>query len=317
MSTVDLQASYTAADTTPPKLLLNDGVRKLLPVHVQWFPTNRCNLHCTHCSCSNRDNQLEMPIDQACSVIESLASYGCKAVTITGGGEPTCHPQLSKMVQAFQQHGIKIGLVTNGLLLNTLDLWTLQSLTWCRISNNDERSMTSRYQQILAEVVSSAEEVDWAFSHVVSQEPNYEEIKRIVQFANDHRFTHVRLVADILNAGEIDLQPVREYLVGIDQHVLYQPRNFPVPSRSCAIGYIKPVIAPDFKMYLCCGVQYALEEPSRDLPEALSMGDARDLDAVYGQTRKPFTVHCAHCYYEGYNNVLRPLANKIEHKEFL
>jgi organic radical activating enzyme len=316
---VDLKASFTAADSIPLKLFHHPkAVRDLRPLHVQWLPTNHCNLNCPWCSCAERDKQLQMDADQARNVIQDLADLGCLAVTITGGGEPLCHPRLADMIGWFYASGISVGLVTNGLLLDRLDADVLSLITWCRISNGDHRELNPRYRETLEGAVKRGPRVDWAFSHVVSNQPNHEEIHRIVEFANEHGFTHVRLVADILDANNVPMGHVRAGLRGMDERVIYQSRDKPVPASSCLIGYIKPLIAPDFKMYLCCGVQYALDPPSKDLPEELSMGSALDLHSIYVKNNKhPFRVKCKRCYYRNYNDILHSLWNGLVHPDFI
>ena len=314
---VNLKNSYTSADTVPRKLLLNPTVKDWRPIHIQWLPTNHCNLNCSFCSCSNRDRYLEMDPIIAKAVIWKFSSLGCSAVTITGGGEPLCHPNLKEMMIQFKLAGIKIGLVTNGLLLNKLTSLDLSRLTWCRISHSDERHLTETYRSLLVSVISRAPRVDWAFSYVLGENPNLDEIRRVVDFANLHNFTHVRLVADILHPSVL-FDPIRQALNGIDQRVIYQPRATPTPATRCVLGYIKPVVAPDFKMYLCCGVQYALDPPSQDLPETLCMGSAKFLDDLYDPgSFRVFKTNCAKCYYHGYNDLLLPITESIRHKEFL
>ena len=314
---MDNKLSFTSADTIPFKLLLNDGVKRLDPIHAQWLPTNRCNLNCSFCSCSERDKSREMEYARAQVVIQDLAELGCKSVTITGGGEPLCYERLPEMIEYFRENGILVGLVTNGTLLERLDQKTLDLITWCRISSSDDRALTSKYRQTLEGAVGRGPNVDWAFSHVVTSAPNHQTIRDVVEFANEHRqFTHVRLVADIPNANHTDLGEVSERLQGIDSLVIYQPRKDPVKSTTCMIGYIKPVISPDFKVYLCCGVQYAPETPSRDLPDSLSIGSAFNLKNIY-RNKKVFRVDCARCYYESYNAALRPLLTGMYHEEFV
>lgn len=314
----NMRASYTAADGLPAKLLPSSrSVRRLLPVHIQWLPTNRCNLNCPWCSCANRDRNLQMPIGEALGVIESFASYGCRAVTITGGGEPLCHPDLPEMLRAFHEHSIEVGFVTNGLLLYRLKPEDLSLVTWCRISNADTRDFDESYCETLERAMKAGPTVDWAFSHVVGRTPNLPEIEKILDFAAEHNFTHVRLVADIIDAANVDLDPVREALKGKDDIVVYQSRNRPISASKCLIGYIKPVIGPDFKMYLCCGAQYAMKEMSLDMPDALCMGDARDLASIYGGERKVYHVPCERCYYLAYNQALLPLIEGINHRNFV
>lgn len=314
-SDVTLRASYVSADEFPGKLLHIPAVRQLKPVHVQWIPTNRCNLRCPFCSCHGRDASQQMQLDVALQVIREFAELGTLAVTITGGGEPLCHPGVGKMIHEFRRCGIKVGLVTNGLMLGVLDANTINALTWCRISNSDHRSLTTRYRQLLERVTEAR--IDWAFSHVVSATPNLPEIGRIVDFANEHGFTHVRLVADLLHPEDVSFVDIKEYLAGRDGLVIYQPRKRYLAGSQCLIGYVKPVVAADFRMYLCCGVQYALEDQQGGLPDELSMGSALDLGAVYDQPHVPFPVRCDRCYYSGYNTVLQAMVSDMHHMEFV
>jgi len=249
-------------------------------------------------------------------VINDFASFGTRAATITGGGEPLLYAKLPDTIRHFYMLGIKVGLVTNGLYLDRLSRYELEMLTWCRISSSDSREFTGQYRSMLERVVGATSTVDWGFSHVVSRSPNYTTMKNVVEFANEHDFTHVRLTADILDAERVDLIPVREYLAGKDEKVIYQPRDESEKSSSCIIGYVKPLVAPDFKMYLCCGVQYALNSPTRDMPDELCMGDARDLQSVYAD-RKPFDVWCTRCFYGDYNRMLGTQFTDLRHVEFV
>ena len=320
--------SYTSAGLFPWKILkhpeLLEAMRnkqQIIPIHAQFIPTNRCNMNCPMCSCGGRDKKLEMSLADANTVIEQLGRLGCRAATITGGGEPLVHHDFPHMVEMFAKQGIKTGLTTNGLLLPSTSSQTLRKLTWCRISNDDAREMTIEYVEKLSEAVRSAPAVDWAFSHVVSETPNFEEIARIVTFANFNKFTHVRLVSDLFMVEDIDLIEVRGYLraKGIpDDLVIYQGRKDYLQGGDCRIGYLKPLIGPDCKVYACCGVQYALATPSYDLPGELCIGDALKLTDMYKGPVKVLDGRiCKKCYYMGYNNALAKLLRSLDHEEFV
>ena len=311
------KSSFTSADAIPIKLLYHNKLKHFSPIHIQWIPTNHCNLKCICCSCKNRDKKKEMDFAVTSNVIEEFAKCGVKAVTLTGGGEPLMYPDIEDTIDTFIGCGINVGLVTNGLLLHKIHKSTLEKLMWCRISSMDERDLTNIYRKKLKGVVQSTT-IDWAFSHVVSANPNLFAIKRLIEFANQQEFTHVRLVSDLLNTSQVDttFSLIHKHLKGIDQKVIYQPRDKPKKCKSCLIGYIKPLIGPDFKMYHCCGVQYALKEKSLDLPDSLMMGVATDLNSIY-QTAKPFSVNCTACYYTCYNDILGAIQKGISHKDFV
>jgi len=325
--TVD-KLSYTAAGLFPWKILKQPALlasvksqRMIQPVHAQFSPTNRCNRNCPMCSCSERDKKQEMSLGDAKKIIDGLQRYGCKAVTITGGGEPLLHPQFSDIVKHFIHRGIKIGLVTNGMLLHTIPAEVIRQITWCRISNDDSRAMTVEYAGTLDQAIKRASSVDWAFSHVASTEPNFEEIRRVVGFANEHDFTHVRLVSDLFAVESVELIEVRGFLRASqvsDDLVIYQGRKAYERGGLCFIGYLKPFIGTDCNIYACCGAQYALDPPSRDLPEELCLGSALELDKIYGRESKPLDGSiCKRCYYGSYNEALGNMLKTLQHGEFV
>jgi len=321
----DLKSSFSAADSIPVKLVKDYELmqsmmkdKRILPVHAQFIPTNKCNLKCSFCSCANDDRQSEMPLEDARKIINLMKSLGTKAATITGGGEPLLHPDFAEIITAFNEAGIKTGLVTHGLGLNPQ--LPLKDLVWCRISNADHRSLTGNYQKRLRQTVEAFPEVDWAFSHVVSSKPNLDEIQRVIEFANSQNFTHVRLVADLFNYENVDLIAVEKEIKNRvdDSKVIYQGRNMPSKGGPCYIGYLKPLISADCKVYTCCGAQYALKEPSKCMPPELCLGSAFDLDKIIDNSDKPFDGSiCYRCYYDNYNNILGNILAKTEHMDFV
>jgi len=212
-------------------------------------------------------------------------------------------------------------LVTNGLLLHKIPKETLDKITWCRISNDDKRVLNEVYRGNLAHAVNSSPSVDWAFSHVVSSKPNLVEIIKIIEFANEHAFTHIRLVADLFQPEDIDMESLRELLRerNIDStKVIYQGRKAFERGGDCYIGYLKPLIGPDAKVYACCGVQYAFEIPSRDLPQELCLGNAIEIKKIIEQSNIPLDgSRCVKCYYMNYNTLLRGMMMSVAHKEFV
>jgi len=322
----DKKSSYTAADSLPIKLLknveiiesINNG--KIIPSHIQFIPTNKCNLKCAFCSCSNDDRNTEMSLDDAVKIIDIFKKLGTKAVTITGGGSPCLHPNINEIISYFLEKDIKVGLVDNGLLLHKISPNVMNQITWCRISHADDRKFSPKYEEIIKRVVVESPNVDWAFSYVVSNEPNFDGISRVVDFANNNKFTHVRLVADLFQPKNVDLGEARKCLnlFNIDDSlVIYQDRDEPEHGEDCYICYLKPVIGADCNVYNCCGVQYALETPTKNLPQELSMGSAFNFESMIQKSSSPQNgSKCVRCYYGDYNRILKSLISDIDHLEF-
>lgn len=325
----NIKISYAAASVIPAKVIMHEGVRekikvegKVMPVHLQLNPTNRCNLNCDFCSCSDREKNLELSYDDVEEIMRKSCDCGCGAVTITGGGEPLMHDRIREIVSMIDSLGIEIGLVTNGLLLDRFSNEFFSKLVWCRISSGDDRYLDKGYVATLEDAVDRGRNVDWAFSHVISRNPNYDTIADVIEFANKHDFTHVRLVSDLLDLDNVpSMNLIREEMVsrGVnDERVNYQGRKEYIKgSNNCYISLLKPVVGADGYLYPCCGVQYSLEKPSRDYEKTMRMGLAKDINKLYEQQKFFDGSVCSKCYYGDYNSMLEILLSEIKHKKFV
>jgi len=322
-------ASYTAASVFPAKILANPELmrkigeeKKIPPFHVQLNPTNHCNLDCPFCSCSARDKRLELSHGDIMEMMVKARMAGCQSVTITGGGEPLLHHRIFDVIRGINGTGIKIGLVTNGLLLEKVPSEVFSRITWIRISSGDHRRFPEMYRKTIEDAVERGRSVDWSFSHVVTRKPNYETIRELVKFANEHAFTHVRIVSDLLDLDAArDMGVIKKKLqdAGVDDKmVIYQGRKqYSKGAKKCYISLLKPVIGADGFIYPCCGTQYALEKPGRDYEKTMRMGEAKDISRFY-EEQKPFDGSvCSRCYYNEYNEALKILLSDVQHKVFV
>ena len=321
--------SFTAASTFPAKLFHCDDLiaatraKMVPPIHVQLVLTNKCNLNCSYCSCREVDRTEELSYQEAIDIMYEFKKIGCRAVTITGGGEPLLHPQFSEIVTYIREKlDIQMGLVTNGLLLHQIDPDILNLFTWCRISHDDERSFGDVYIRNLGQAVSGANEVDWAFSYVLTRNPDYEKISRIIQFANYYKFTHVRVVSDLLDLEAVeDMGLVEMAMKGTfvdDSIVVYQGRKDWVHGvEKCWMSLLKPTVGANGFLYPCCGAQYAEKEPSRNYGDSMKLCHWLDIDEVW-RRQSPFDgTACEACYYNDYNEALKIMTADLEHKEFV
>ena len=97
-----------------PKIqLLQDGKRPS-PVMFHMSPCNPCNLTCSFCCFANRTLKEMLTFEQMKKAIDSFVELGTTGMELTGGGEPTLHPDFGKVVNYAYEKGLKIGVVTNG-----------------------------------------------------------------------------------------------------------------------------------------------------------------------------------------------------------
>ncbi|MGD9015688.1 MAG: radical SAM protein, partial [Candidatus Omnitrophota bacterium] len=89
------------------------------PITVELDMTNICNHKCPECSgwyFQNR-NHYFLSNDLAESIVRQLAAAKIRGLIFTGGGEPLCHPHVTKIVNLAHNLGLDIGFITNGSLI--------------------------------------------------------------------------------------------------------------------------------------------------------------------------------------------------------
>lgn len=330
--------AFSAANTFPLKVLLHRQLSnmintegKVIPVHVQLNPSNICNFKCDFCSCSGRNKKLVLPVEDNVELMRTARNLGCQSVTITGGGEPTLHPNFTELVHKLRGLELQLGLVSNGSLLSYLPERFFDNFVWFRISAGDNlvyqlnrigMSLDSWLYHIDNHCKDS--KCDWAFSYVIGEKPNFSLIAKLVEFANSHNFSHIRIVNDILKAEHLadKMVSVKQYLNKNkvdDCLVNYQDRSGHTLGYSpCYISLLKPVIDAQGAIFPCCGTQYALANPSRDYEQSMRMGNgAEGLRSLVESQRFFDGSVCVKCYYGGYNTVLKYMLHGVKHSLFL
>lgn len=93
------------------------------PILAHVIPIRRCNLSCAYC---NEYDDFSPPVPAAVMLrrIDRLAELGTSIVTISGG-EPLLHLELEAIVRHIRQRGMMASLLTNGYLLTTGRIRTL------------------------------------------------------------------------------------------------------------------------------------------------------------------------------------------------
>lgn len=96
--------------------------RKPGPLHIQFNPTDRCNLRCRFCwqrDTARLDYSDEISTEHYIELIREAAELGVIRITITGGGEPWMRPETTlAIVEEVKRQGMYGFMITNGTLLN-------------------------------------------------------------------------------------------------------------------------------------------------------------------------------------------------------
>lgn len=116
-------------------ILMNQVMASTYPISVELTLTNACNLKCIYCSdheLRERQGCKNMEFNIFENLFVDLAKGGTKGVVFEGGGEPTLHPQFEQLVYSARQHGLAVGLITNGT--KYIEPNVLKELEWIRVS---------------------------------------------------------------------------------------------------------------------------------------------------------------------------------------
>lgn len=324
--------SFTSANSFPVKVLHNLPLiksivenGKIIPIHLQLNPVNECNFHCSFCSCKNRNTRSSLAYDELKSFLTIFKELGGQSSTVTGGGEPLAYREMRDLLYLHRSLNLDVGMVCNGSYLNRLKTFDFSNTTWIRVSCSDELPIQinlNMWFKTLETAVALGKDVDWAFSYVVGHNPSIELIAKIVTFANEHHFTHVRLVSDLLSLSTAeDMQNIKHKLKQLcipDSKVIYQGRKeFTHGAKKCYISLAKPVVSADGGLYPCCSTQYAEENPSLDYGVTMRMGSMFDLPKLVEEQKFFSGEKCVRCYYNDYNIVFDWLLQKLQHGRFI
>ncbi|MCL2477660.1 radical SAM protein [Candidatus Bathycorpusculum sp.] len=245
-----------------------DKYKKFVPVHLQLSVTNECNMHCSFCSFKHRDKSLQLNYADLKNIIDTFLKLGTKAITITGGGEPFCHPDINELLLYCHEKKIEVGLVTNGTLLNKLEYESAKSIKWCRISLSDDQNdkQIENIETVLNNIVHKMPNtIKWSYSYVVLKNQNPLMQVRAVKFAKKLGFLNVRFVPDQNNVSNIDLDAVKKNMEknnlltekgkSSDLCVFDEKPNTEFPDK-CWMYLMRPFVAANGVVYPCCCTQY-------------------------------------------------------------
>lgn len=105
--------------------------QSIISTHIS--PEGRCNLNCEYCSVKDRVKHDRIPMEVLQRYLNEVHYLGCKAVILTGGGEPTIYPYFNVLFNTIINLGMEVALITNGTRIEEVHD---HPFSWVRISVN-------------------------------------------------------------------------------------------------------------------------------------------------------------------------------------
>lgn len=122
--------------------------KKLGPLSIEIWPTNKCNLKCVMCGTwAEREHLIksgkynkeeeesgEMNKEKFVEILKESIELGAKECLITGGGEPLIKKTITLgLAEIVKKHGMYGNINTNGTLFTKEDIVKLVEIGWDRI----------------------------------------------------------------------------------------------------------------------------------------------------------------------------------------
>jgi radical SAM protein with 4Fe4S-binding SPASM domain len=267
------------------------------PILVEIDPSNACNHGCYFCISSyihlpeskglETFNRSIMSRDILLSLCKDLIEMDVRAINWTGGGEPSVNPYLKEAVDMVGKTKVKMGIFTNGTLIDRQDLSNslLNYMEWIRISidagnaetyNSIRRTkkdqnwdkMMSNLSYLLS---NNKRNIDIGVGFVVTPD-NY---SGIIEFANifkDIPVTYCQFKPEIVNRERGDNQRTIEFWATINpllntakeilgnkfqingyklDDLVNDTENFGRTYKKCLSSQLQPCVGADGNVYVC------------------------------------------------------------------
>lgn len=327
---VDIYTSTSAKYYRHPELIKGLREGKPHPISLQVSPTNKCNIQCQFCSVDERKLNIEWNIEDLKKAIFEFICLGIKTVELSGGGDPTLFKGLPDIVEYCKIFNLKLGLITNGILLKDLPRETLEAFTWIRIS-----VVTLDYKQDLKLPDPWPDDVILGMSYVLGQinytgkgrkytDNDYDGLLKAREFAIKHNAIYLRCVPECLSGSEEKMTEIHKKWIPIVEELgpplFFQTHKWQKQAECCYIDMVKPWMHSDGFIYPCNSVSLNTEA-HRDFDKKWRLCHWTEIRHYYenrGNASLSFIKDiCDQCSFTQNNTILKELIEPMEMEEFV
>ena len=267
------------------------------PVQVEVDPICVCNFRCAYCrSFNDLDAKHLWSKDFYENIFYDLKSGGVKSVTISGGGEPTLHPDIEKILFHCKKAGLMSALITNGSMLDKKNLRNaiLNSCEGIRVSLGEstakEHVKCKKYKKenlfetiinsirLLVNERNSQDRNTLIGVQFIFDNNNYKGITNATKLAKEIGVDYVELrrlqFSDLLKDKEAVNKKVTQEIQNLisdskkkyetDEFIVFKriqrktlnSTDFECESNICRAPALEAVIGADQNVYVCGGLRY-------------------------------------------------------------
>jgi organic radical activating enzyme len=294
-----------------PEVVSRLQKNKGTPVYIEVAPTSRCQLSCVFCSNVNRTKHEELNFDSLKKMLVKLTTIGLKAITYTGGGDPTMYSSINDCINLSNSLKLDQGMITNGLGFSKIK--RLDLLKWIRISMN----CLDYVEKI--DIPEISENTTLGFSYVINDKTNDDTYKRLHEYVEKFNPSYVRIVPNCqttIEQQEINNKVYLEMVEKLGEPYFYQAKVFEKP-RLCYWSYMKPFLLHDGYVYRCSSVVLN-DDAERSFHSKYRWCKMEDLPDKYKDDIIPFeTTSCDKCVFSRQNNIVDDILNQNDMVNFI
>jgi MoaA/NifB/PqqE/SkfB family radical SAM enzyme len=292
----------------------------------------------------NNNPKRFLPLDGIVRVLDDCVRIGLRACEITGGGESTLHPEITRILECVVARDLEGALITHGLLLARKGLFDLAGLcAWTRISIDAATenvygavrpSLGGPHGENLRVALRALEGVRAARDVVnpanvlgagfVVQPANWHEIYDAVRLYREHGADNVRISGAFTPEKDRLHAPYREAAEELERravadfdgkggfrvygrfHAKCEDLSAPPDYPDCHYQKFTTYLGGDGWLYRCCVQSYSLHGRLAYLPQyGWSLKAAWDAPETQAKLKNFDARSCGLCQY---NNINRSIA---------
>ena len=323
------------------------------PITVEIDPSNECNHRCIWCIDGKHRSEHPEKIDRDVlfRAVEEMARMGVKGLVIKGGGEPLTYEHFADLLLHVRELGMKVGIITNGELIDEHEEVILKTCEWLRISvdagtlsthDRVHRPQSSgAFLRILHNIREVSGRIYTGVIYVVHPH-NFHEMARMATLARKAGCRYIAFKKVILPNRDM-FTP--ELLMAIDSAYLYAKKSQenesfkvigfriydftnngkPRPYGLCKAHRLIGIVCADGNLYTCCSTRgnpdYCYGSLKDESFDAIWNGPRRAeilerIDA--GVCRELCVGKTSYMRYDHYNELAEYLADtERPHRDFL
>jgi MoaA/NifB/PqqE/SkfB family radical SAM enzyme len=320
------------------------------PVMFHMSPCNPCNLTCSFCCFANRTMKEMLTLEQMQSAIDQFAALGVLGMELTGGGEPTLHPQIDEVIEYAYNKGLKVGICTNGSRLKKVKNWHMVS--WARLGmySWDEKKPYEYHLEVFEGLdieISAAyvwdgatetstnpnitgEWTDTKLRKLASNEYKEDNFKKMLAWVEENKIP-CRIAFNAIKAVDLvkqDIDRIRELIAEHEEkniklkYAFLSDFNFKGERRNdhCYMHMVKPFVFTDGDVYVCPSAELSPENNYKVNDEFKISDIAGITDFFNSQVGGPGVSRrhhaCTFCKYAYQNELIDDVVTETRHNEF-